>query len=299
MNVGMAHLRWGPLCHPKGNALDSEVVTTAATAIYDEYVVKRGLFLRVLPKAYGSTPRSDIFASAFSQYRGGRFGNGESYRTIDLDLTPPLQILRKNLDQKWRNQLNQAERNALAIIEDDGVAWFARFAELLDEMEERKRFKSASDIREFEQIQHALPSDQRMRVLICQKDGIVHGSLIASSMGSSGIYLFGATTEHGRRSKSAYLLQWSMIRRLKERGFTSYDLGGINPERNPGVYHFKRGLGGNDNLYATPVVACESAASRMFYGAATLAGGRVRAALKRAVYGSRDQVSRTSTALPK
>jgi lipid II:glycine glycyltransferase (peptidoglycan interpeptide bridge formation enzyme) len=35
-----------------------------------------------------------------------------------------------------------------------------------------------------------------------------------------------------------------MIMWLKENGYKWYDLGGINPEENPGTYQFKRGLSG-------------------------------------------------------
>ena len=31
---------------------------------------------------------------------------------------------------------------------------------------------------------------------------------------------------------------------IKEKGLRYYDLNGINPETNPGTYHFKRGLAG-------------------------------------------------------
>ena len=50
--------------------------------------------------------------------------------------------------------------------------------------------------------------------------------------------------EEGLRCKAAYLLQWRTILLAKERDLSWYDLGGIDPQGNPGVYHFKAGLGG-------------------------------------------------------
>jgi hypothetical protein len=35
-----------------------------------------------------------------------------------------------------------------------------------------------------------------------------------------------------------------MIKWLKENGFRYYDLGAFNPQLNPSVYHFKKGLAG-------------------------------------------------------
>ena len=72
-------------------------------------------------------------------------------------------------------------------------------------------------------------------------------------MGDSAIYLLGATSDAGLNSKGAYFLQWTMIRWLKRTGIKSYDLGGIDPEGNPGVYHFKRGISGVDICQIEPV----------------------------------------------
>src|SRR5208282_2405952 len=74
-------------------------------------------------------------------------------------------------------------------------------------------------------------------------------------------YLLGATRTEGMKSKGAYLLQWTLIKWLKESGFKWYDLGGIDPEGNPGVYHFKRGFSGADVTQINPLVACDSTVS--------------------------------------
>ncbi len=44
------------------------------------------------------------------------------------------------------------------------------------------------------------------------------------------------------KNNGSYLLQWEMIKWLKQRGCQKYDLGGINLDDNPGVYHFKSGI---------------------------------------------------------
>ncbi len=100
-------------------------------------------------------------------------------------------------------------------------------------------------------------------------------------MGNRAIYLLGATNEQGMKVKCAYLMQWRMIQWLKETEVVYYDLGGINPEKNPGVYHFKEGLGGQDVLYLNPLVACVSAPSRAFAAAVGLGGGRAREIFRR------------------
>jgi len=262
--IGMAHLRWGPLCHPKGSELDPEIVRTMASALHEEYVKNRGLFLRILPNGNMGSPRAQVFQSAFSQYRSESFGPGDSFRTFVLDLTPSLEVLRKRLAQKWRNQLNCAEKNGLTIREDDGCHGFRTFTALYGEMWARKQFAASSNIREFERLQQDLPQGQQMKVFICEHEGVPAAGLIGTGIGNAGIYLLGATNEQGMKSKGAYLLQWRMIQWLKETGVRYYNLGGINSITNPGVYHFKKGLSGQETFYMNPLVSYSNVLSCAF-----------------------------------
>jgi hypothetical protein len=139
LKFGLAHLRWGPVLHRKAGELDLQAARRMAGALRDEYVVKRRLFLRVHSNAFEETDRGRVFAAAFSDYESEEFSPGDSYRTMVLDLAPPLDVLRRNLDQKWRNQLNRAERNGLSIREDATGEQFAIFVRLYDEMMARKK----------------------------------------------------------------------------------------------------------------------------------------------------------------
>src|SRR4030095_15315459 len=85
-----------------------------------------------------------------------------------------------------------------------------------------------------------------MRVFLSREEGRTLNALVASALGDTAIYLLGATNEEGTKSKGSYLLHWHAIQWFKENGISWYDLGGINPERNPGVYHFKKGFSGTD-----------------------------------------------------
>ena len=280
---GIAHLRWGPLCHRKHSDLDVEMVRNMAAALREEYVLKRGLFLRVLPSAFLETPRAKVFQTAFSDYETEPFGPGETYRTFVLDLEPPLDVLRKKLDQKWRNQLNRAEKNGLKFRKEAGKDAFQSFIRMYEQMWARKRFDTSSEIREFERMQQELSANQRLRVLICEQGGVPVAGLVGTALGDSGIYLFGATSDQGMNSKGSYMLQWRMIQWLKENGIRYYNLGGINPEKNPGVYHFKQGLSGQDVLYLPPLFSCASRLSKAFVRVGAMANGRLRRALTRAL----------------
>jgi lipid II:glycine glycyltransferase (peptidoglycan interpeptide bridge formation enzyme) len=128
-------------------------------------------------------------------------------------------------------------------------------------MRKRKAFETTVDVEEFARIQESLPESHRMRVFICEDKGLPVAGLVASAMGDSAIYLLGATSDAGLKSQGAYLLQWTLIQWLKESGVRWYDLGGIDPIGNPGVYAFKKGFSGADVLQMCPMVACRSVVS--------------------------------------
>jgi lipid II:glycine glycyltransferase (peptidoglycan interpeptide bridge formation enzyme) len=258
---GMAYLRWGPLCERRGQSLDPAVAIRMVQALDKEYVEKRKLFVRILPNAFIGSPRAAVLQSAFSKFTPEPLVADNTYRTFVVDLAPPLEELRKNLDRKWRNQLTRGEKNNLTVIAGNGIEEYRAFCEIYRQMRQRKTFETTVDEDEFMRIQEELPESHRMRILLCQENGVTVAGMVATAMGDSAIYLLGATSDQGLNAKGAYLLQWNMIQWLKENGTRSYDLGGIDPEANPGVYHFKKGFSGSDVIQMNPLVASNSAVS--------------------------------------
>jgi lipid II:glycine glycyltransferase (peptidoglycan interpeptide bridge formation enzyme) len=204
------------------------------------------------------SPRAEVFQSAFSVFTPEASRDTTIYRTYVLNLRPPLEELRKNLDKKWRNALTRSEKNELKVVAGNGMDEYQSFCRMYHQMQKRKAFESTVDIEQFGRIQQVLPENHRMRILICMREGIPVAGIVSSAMGDSATYLLGATSDDGLNSKGAYLLQWTLIQWLKENKFKWYDLGGIDPERNPGVYHFKSGLSGTDVYHMNPLVACNS-----------------------------------------
>ena len=246
---GIAYVRWGPVCTPKGAQCDPAVWQAATEALIEEYAERRGLALRVLPFLFGEDAVAPAIAAICSQAgfvtedtRAGR------YRTLRVDLRRPLDVLRSRLAHKWRNQLNSAERNDLEVTEGTDTDLYDEFAGIFGEMMARKRFDTTVSVAQFRRIQERLPASQKMSILVGRRDGRPLSGLVASSIGATGIYLLGATGDEGMKAKGSYLLQWRLLQRLKEKGCQWYDLGGINAEANPGVYHFKQGMGGDEVL---------------------------------------------------
>jgi lipid II:glycine glycyltransferase (peptidoglycan interpeptide bridge formation enzyme) len=261
LKFGMAYLRWGPIFSRCGQPPDPETPAIMARSLVEEYVTKRRLFLRVLPNAFSGSPRADLMHSAFASFTREPLTIENTYRTFVLDLLPSLEELRSSLDKKWRNQLSRSEKNNLEVTSGNSCEEYRSFCLIYDQMLKRKSFETTVDVEEFLRIQNELPDSLRMRVLLCRDQGKTVAGLVVSAIGDSAIYLLGATSDDGLNSKGAYLLQWTAIRWLKERGIRWYDLGGIDPVRNPGVYHFKSGFSGIDVCQLNPLVKCDSAFS--------------------------------------
>lgn len=244
LGLGMAYIPWGPLWRKRDNPIDFKIFQHSIGSLKDEYAKKRGLLLRIAPNIVKQ--KDDSIENLFREESFSIKSSYHQYRTLLLDLTPPIEKLRKDLDQKWRNMLNQAEKKGLEIVEGDGDELYDIFLKLQSEMQERKNYIPGVNYQEFREIQKGLPHPLKMKIMICKFEGEPVSSAVFSGIGDTGIYLLGATGHKGMKTKGSYLLQWRAIQWLKGKGCRWYDLGGINPETNPGVYHFKAGLSGID-----------------------------------------------------
>jgi lipid II:glycine glycyltransferase (peptidoglycan interpeptide bridge formation enzyme) len=240
--VGIAYIPWGPLWRAKGVKPDIDIFREILEAVNEEYGGKRGLVVRVSPNEISTA--SDEITSVLCEK--GFKKTSQPYRTLLLDIRPPFDALRKSLDQKWRNQLNRAEKNGLEVIDGKSDDLYSNFLSLYNELLERKQFETHVSVEEFRRIQKDLEEPSKMHIFLCFSEARPVSALVGSAMGDRGIYLLGATSDNGMKTKGSYLLQWRMIEWLKKMGCSWYDLGGIDPDGNPGVYHFKAGLPGQD-----------------------------------------------------
>ena len=61
--------------------------------------------------------------------------------------------------------------------------------------------------------------------------------------GNKGLDMFAASTQEARKAYASYALFWAIIEACRNEGILYYDLGGVNPDNNLGVYNFKKGTG--------------------------------------------------------
>jgi hypothetical protein len=240
--IGAAYVRWGPLWRRWDARADPMDLRMGLRALRTELVLNRGLFLRCYPMLFDS---DGIDYRAVLAEEGFVAAPEETpQRTLLLDLQPSLEEIRRNFDHKWRNRLSKAERSGLACDEGSDDALFGGFLDLYRALLDRKKFQEPNDIREFRRLQRQLPDRQKMRLVLVGSNGAPSCGAVFTAIGATGVYLFGACNELGMTTNGSYLAQWKAIQWMKQQGCRHYNLNGINPEKNPGTYHFKAGIAG-------------------------------------------------------
>ena len=244
IKLGIAYIQWGPLWRRSGADADPEVFRQAIRALRNEFVCKRGLTLRLFPRVWSDD--SSYFSALLEEEAFSSLGQQTRGRTILMDLSTGPEALRESMRSHWKRELKVAEKNKLEVVEGTSDDMFDAFIRIYKEMVSRKKFAEPNDITQFRLIQAKLPEQLKMRILLCKSGADVSSGVICSALGNTAVYLFGATSNGGMKSRGSYLLQWKLIERLKSDGLSVYDLNGINPAKNPGTYKFKDDLAGKN-----------------------------------------------------
>ncbi len=168
------------------------------------------------------------------------------HSTVVLDLTPPLETLRAQLDGRWRYSLTRAEETDLTIHRVGTNAGQYRW--LLDaEMQQREQRGLHGLPLQFFDLY--VPSRQQPSRTILTVRADVGKDRVAGMMfllhGQAATYQVGWTSDIGRDKHAHNLILWQALQELRERGVRVLDLGGVNTTRSAGIARFKIGTGGH------------------------------------------------------
>ena len=261
---GIAYSPRGPLTLRHGQNFDPEIFSAMTHALRNEFSIRRKAVLRLSPPLLGEADKQQ--AQTILEKMGFVANPYISQsRTVLLDLTPSLDDLRAGLEKTWRSSLSKAERSGLEIRSGTSPDLLAIFTTLYEEMLARKKFTPGADYHELIKMQPLLGESEKMRIWVCLYEGRPINATILSPFGTP-IYLFGASGDQPTGANGSYLLQWEMVKWLKEHGAKTYDLGGIDAEGNPSVTRFKFGLAGKNGREVTLLPAYEigdNAANRL------------------------------------
>lgn len=278
LGSGIAYFQSAPVWQLRGAEPQVSHLHACLDAISCEYMRKRRLLVRIIPRL--TTSEEALVTPAFEGAKFRRRHDGPQRRTIVVDLRMSLEQLRKGMHGKWRNCLNSALARGDEVRLGEGDDDFKHFVRIYKEMLARKQFQTTTDVNAFRLLQGNLTGKEKMKVILCGSRDNWHTGAVVSTIGERGVYLFGATAGDGLKNHSSYLVQWRAIELLKEEGCLEYDLNGINPETNPSTYRFKARLAGVNGRELTRLGTfdgCLSPPSRMAVEIGSRVADRLRA----------------------
>jgi hypothetical protein len=237
---GLAFLRFGPFWRRRGQPPDIRMYRAAIGALVQEYCIRRGHCLTVIPRPNPKFYRQECDVLSDFGFSVRRTFPDPNRYLVDLALDEAAQM--RSLDQKWRYNLRQATANTFDIRLGENEADIAAFQSLHATMVTRKGFYNADMVHLLPQLAAQLPQASRPRIVLAFHQGRpVVGAAIAM-LGDTAYYVFGGSDSASLSLKGGYALQWWIIRWLSTQKVRWYDLGGEAQE--PGLRQFKKGLVG-------------------------------------------------------
>jgi len=219
----------------------SDVYIDMLRELKEYWVEKRGMYLRIAPALSAQNENYKIFQEA--DYLQATETDGWASDIVDLSF--PIEELRKGLHQKWRNCLNKSERLNVTCEAGDSDSLFEEMLDNYRELLDNRGFGTNLAPDFLKSMQGLLPSSRKMVALAARQDGNKLGSILVVTYGDSCMYLLGATSSTGRKVNANHYLIWSALCEMKKRGYRWFDVGGAHPDNTPpGILHFKRGLKG-------------------------------------------------------
>lgn len=169
-------------------------------------------------------------------------------RTIWLDLSLGLESLSKDLDSQWRYGARRALREGVVVRTGTSMTDVSAFFHLCNALSQTKGFTlPGSEALMQALVQSSSPDNAvGMMLYVGEVDGEIAGGALVARCGQHLHYLWGASNRRYSKYRVSEAVQWQIVQDGVASGMTRYDLEGIDPAGNPGVYEFKRKMGGRE-----------------------------------------------------
>ena len=158
-----------------------------------------------------------------------------------LNLKPSEEELAKKFSKNWRRNLRRFRKDYVSIKHWKNVD-IDEILRIYTSMEKYKGLKTQHSKEEL--IKLFKEFNDKILVYRCENtNGQTVALRSAIICGEKAWDFLAATNEYARKSYASHELLWTLLKSCKERGVRYYDLSGIDPDGNPGVYNFKKGTG--------------------------------------------------------
>lgn len=257
LGLRIGYAQWGPLFRCKDGKSSCSI--EALQQLRKAYLANKVNILRIVPNA-----RDDEVGQAFAEMLQSAgfqsFPAVQPYHSFVLRVDDSEEGIRKRLRKSFRRDVKYAENAQIEIIQGAGE----EFCDILEKLYlvslQRKNFQGLNP-KEFIGPQQMLSAVEKMNITIAYFDGEPTAVHLASNLGDTSVVLLAASNEKGLACGASYLVWYKGAIAALNAGMKWYDLGGIDPDKNPNVYQFKSRMGGDEALhigafeaYANPLV---------------------------------------------
>lgn len=238
----VGYVQWGPMMR-KAERLDPVPVDALARfrSILIPNIVQ---VLRIVPNLY-TLETADTWKEDFLQAGWASAGSVRPYHTFLFPLDLSEEEMRKRLHRKWRTTLNKTQQAGLEASESSDIKYFQILDGYYRSAQEKKGFQGL-DLEDYARTQEMLLTDQKMNAVIISENGEPLSIDINSYLGDTCLGLFQSTSQRGLEINASYLVWWQTFLAAKRAGMRRYDMGGVDPHKNPSVYQFKKRIGGDE-----------------------------------------------------
>ena len=209
--------------------------------------IKRSMPLKALRLVLLSPEETSSPTLGLSHWRRVMTG----YSTVMLDLSLPSEVLRAQLETRWRSNLNSAEQSELTIHRAGTNPGQYRWLLDADLKQREERNLEGLPVPFFDLYAKArqVPAKTILTMRADLGRERVAGMLFLIH-GEAATYQVGWIHDQGRDLHAHHLVLWHAIEELKSRGVRVLDLGGVNTQRSAGVARFKIRTGGRVVTFA-------------------------------------------------
>jgi len=170
------------------------------------------------------------------------------YLTYMVPIYHDPQLNMAAFDAKWRNQLRRAEGLNPSCRWGSDESLLKSYISLHNSMCQIKSIQSYSISYE-DMISMQRHFGEKLQFLIVSHAGQDVCGCAVIIIHNKAFYYYAAANEQGRIGYFSNAMVWNLIHELQKAGVTELDMSGIDPVRNWGGYHFKKGAGGRPYAY--------------------------------------------------
>ncbi len=167
-------------------------------------------------------------------------------KTLMLDLSKSEEELLAGMHQKTRYNIRLAEKKGVEIINGQ-IKDFDEFWKLISQTGNRDGFRLHNKeyyrkmLSSLSQVKYG-NNTLEVKLFLAKYQNKILSANIVTFFGDTVTYLHGASSNEDRNIMAPYLIQWEVIKKVRELGYKYYDFYGVDEKKWPGVTKFKNGF---------------------------------------------------------